>query len=73
MERILLFGVEVLIPVFVLNNATPEEVKVHVRERMEIFSPGGGFVFNPIHNILHDVPPQNIIAMFEAVNEFNTK
>jgi len=58
---------------FVLNNATPEVVKQHVTERLEIFSPGGGFVFNPIHNILPDVPPQNVIAMFEAVSEFNSK
>jgi uroporphyrinogen decarboxylase len=58
---------------FVLNNATPELVKLHVTERLEIFSPGGGFIFNPIHNILPDVPSQNIIAMFEAVNDFNSK
>ena len=38
---------------------------------MEIFSKGGGFVFNTVHNILPDVPPQNIIAMFNAVKEFN--
>ncbi len=37
----------------------------------EIFSEGGGFVFNTVHNILPDVPPENIVAMFEAVNEFN--
>lgn len=40
-------------------------------ERLEIFSPGGGFVFNTIHNILPDVPPQNIISMFNTVKEFN--
>ena len=40
-------------------------------KRLEIFSEGGGFVFNTVHNILPDVPPQNIIAMFEAVKEFN--
>ena len=31
---------------------------------------GGGFVFNTIHNILPDVPPENIEAMFEAVDEY---
>lgn len=55
----------------VLNNATPKEVREQVLERMEIFSEGGGFVFNTVHNILPDVPPQNIVAMFEAVKEFN--
>ena len=55
----------------VLNRATPQEVKDHVIERMEILSPGGGFVFNTVHNILPEVPPENIVAMFEAVAEFN--
>lgn len=55
----------------VLNRATPEEVKAHVRKRLEIFSPGGGFVFNTVHNILPEVPPQNIVAMFDAIQEFN--
>jgi uroporphyrinogen decarboxylase len=55
----------------VLNRASPDEIKAHVRKRMEIFSPGGGFVFNTIHNILPEVPPENIVAMFEAVEEFN--
>lgn len=55
----------------VLNRATPEEVKVHVQERLEIFAPGGGFVFNTVHNILPEVPPENIVAMYEAVGEFN--
>jgi uroporphyrinogen decarboxylase len=55
----------------VLNNATPEEVKDHVRRRLDILSPGGGFVFNAIHNILPEVHPENIVAMFEAVEEFN--
>lgn len=55
----------------VLNKVTPAEIKDHVKERLEIFSPGGGYVFNPIHNIMPDVPPENIIAMFEAIEEFN--
>ena len=54
----------------VLPKATPVEVKDHVRRRLEIFMPGGGFVFNTIHNILPEVPPQNIVAMFDAVREF---
>jgi uroporphyrinogen decarboxylase len=55
----------------VLPSASPPEVKRHVRERLEVFAPGGGFVFNTVHNILPDVPPQNIEAMFDAVAEFN--
>ncbi|MDD5260286.1 MAG: uroporphyrinogen decarboxylase family protein [Methylacidiphilales bacterium] len=55
----------------VLPNGTPAEVKDHVKRQMEIFMPGGGFVFNTVHNILPDVPPQNIVAMFEAVREFS--
>jgi uroporphyrinogen decarboxylase len=54
-----------------LNIGTPQQVHDQVFERLEIFSKGGGFVFNPVHNILPDVPPQNIIAMFNAVSEFN--
>lgn len=56
----------------VLPQGTPAEVKEHVKRRLEIFMPGGGFVFNTVHNILPEVPPQNIVAMFEAVQEFNS-
>ena len=54
-----------------LNNGTPEQVREQVLERLEIMSAGGGFVFNTVHNILPDVPPQNVLAMFDAVKEFN--
>jgi uroporphyrinogen decarboxylase len=53
-----------------LNHGTPQEVKDDVRRRLDILAPGGGFVFNTIHNILPDVPPENIVAMYEAVEEF---
>jgi uroporphyrinogen decarboxylase len=56
-----------------LNEGSPEKIREQVLERMEIFSKGGGFVFNTVHNILPDVPPQNIIAMFDAVKEFNKR
>jgi uroporphyrinogen-III decarboxylase len=49
---------------------TPEEVRSQVLEKLSIFSPGGGFVFNTIHNILGKTPPENVLAMFEAVKEF---
>lgn len=57
----------------VLNNGTPEQVREQVLQRLEIMSKGGGFVFNTVHNILPDVPADNIIAMFDAVKEFNNK
>jgi len=55
----------------VLSTATPEEVRRDVLTRCEILSKDGGFIFAPIHNILPEVPPENIIAVYEAVNEFN--
>lgn len=55
----------------ILNRATPSEVKEHVKRLLDIFTPGGGFVFNTVHNMLPDVPPENIVAMFEAIDEFN--
>ena len=45
---------------------TPEDVAAEVEERIRIFAPGGGFVFNPIHNIQAGTPPENIIAAYEA-------
>jgi uroporphyrinogen decarboxylase len=54
----------------VLPYGSPREVEEHVKQRLEIFMPGGGFVFNTVHNILPEVPPQNVVAMFEAVAEF---
>ena len=55
----------------VLNRGSPAEVRRQVLQRLEVFSRGGGFVFNPVHNILPDVPPQNILAMFGALAEFH--
>jgi len=54
-----------------LNSGIPEKVRSQVLERLEIFSQGGGYVFNTVHNILPDVPPENVVAMFDAVKEFN--
>jgi uroporphyrinogen decarboxylase len=53
---------------FVLSRGTPDEVRQHVREQVAILAPGGGFVFQQVHNILADVPPENVIAMFDALN-----
>jgi len=54
----------------VLGSARPEEIRQHVKERLGIFSPGGGYVFNQVHNIQANVPPENILAMFDAAYEF---
>jgi uroporphyrinogen decarboxylase len=54
----------------VLPHATPDQVKDDVRRNIEALAPGGGFVFNTVHNIQADVPPENIIAMIEALAEY---
>jgi len=54
-----------------LFNGTPEDVRQHVRDQVRILAPGGGFVFQQVHNILVGVPPENIVAMFDAVSEAN--
>lgn len=52
----------------VLPKGTPQDVRRHVRQQVDIFKTGGGFVFQQVHNILAHVPPENINAMFDAVN-----
>ena len=52
----------------VLMEGNPEKVADHVREQVGILKPGGGFVFQQVHNILATVPPANIVAMFYAVH-----
>lgn len=49
---------------------TADEVRQQVRQRIEIFGPGGGFVFNPIHNIQAQVPVENLLALYETVREY---
>ncbi len=55
----------------VLPHGTPEQIREHVLRQMEILAPGGGFVFQQIHNIMAGVPPENIVAMYDAVAQFN--
>ncbi len=52
----------------VLPNGTPQQVAEHVKQQVRMLRPGGGFVFQQVHNILANVPPENIVAMFDAVN-----
>ena len=54
----------------VLPFGTPAEVREEVRRRIGDLAPGGGFVFNQVHNIQVGVPPANIMAMYDAVREF---
>ena len=54
----------------VLPFGTPEEVKAHVLKECEILAPGGGFVFNTVHNMQANVPLQNVLAMLEAIRQF---
>ena len=49
---------------------TPEQVREEVLSRCEIFSRDGGFVFNAIHNIQADTPVENVVAMMEALEDF---
>jgi hypothetical protein len=55
----------------VLSFGTPDEVRKQVLQRCRIFSRNGGFIFNAIHNVQARTPVENIVAMLEAVHEFN--
>ncbi len=54
----------------ILPFGTPGQIREQVRRNMEVFKPAGGYVFNSIHNIQADVPPENIVALFDAAYEF---
>ena len=54
----------------ILPRAAPEVVREHVRRNLEAWKPGGGYVFNSVHNIQVGVPPENIVAMYDAAYEF---
>lgn len=55
----------------ILPFGTPEDVREYVLKNCDIFSKGGGFVFNAVHNVQAYTPIDNIVAMFEAVKYFN--
>jgi uroporphyrinogen decarboxylase len=54
----------------VLQTGTPRDVVEEVKRRIHDLAPGGGFVFGSVHNIQANVPPENIVAMFDAAREF---
>lgn len=53
----------------VLPFEKPDAVAAHVRKNVTQFMPGGGYVFNSVHNIQSDVPPENVVAMFDSAYE----
>lgn len=57
----------------ILNRSTPKEVYDYTTKMLEIFAPGGGYVFNQEHNIMPDVPAENLLAMYQAVADFRNR
>lgn len=51
---------------FTVNSGTLEQIEHRVMELMDIFKPGGGFVFAPVHNIQENVQPEKIIAIYDT-------
>ena len=54
----------------ILSNGTPQEVKDDVKRSIDALAAGGGYVFNTVHNIQADVPPEKILAMWQALQEY---
>lgn len=53
----------------VLPNGTPEDVRAEVRQRIQDLAPGGGYIVCSVHNIQPEVPPENVVAMFDSAHE----
>ena len=53
----------------VLPHGTPQQVREDVRRNVDALAPGGGYIFNTVHNIQADVPPENILAMWEEIHK----
>lgn len=54
----------------ILCRGTKQDIRDEVKRRIDDLAPGGGFVFTQVHNIQPDVPPENIMAMYEAFFDF---
>jgi uroporphyrinogen decarboxylase len=54
---------------FTLPRGTPEEIQAEVRRRIEDLAPGGGYIFATVHNVQYDVPPENVVACYDAAIE----
>ena len=53
----------------ILPHGTPKEIRRHVRQQIATMAPGGGFVFQQVHNVLSDVPPGNVAVMLDTVRQ----
>ena len=56
----------------VLPFGTPQDVKADVIERLRVFGPGGGFIWNPIHNVQYNVPPENVLMALNTAYEYGS-
>jgi len=54
----------------VLPTGTPAEVREEVRRVINILGPGGGYMVSSVHTVMNDVPPENVLALVDAVEEF---
>jgi uroporphyrinogen decarboxylase len=54
----------------ILPFSSVQEIRREVQKNLAFFKPGGGYVFNNVHNIQHGVPPENIVALYDAAYEF---
>jgi len=54
----------------ILPYGTPEEVRAEVKRVINILGPGGGYMVSSVHTVMHEVPPENILAMVDAVLEY---
>jgi uroporphyrinogen decarboxylase len=54
----------------VLPYGTPEEVRAEVKRRIDDLASNGGYILAAVHNIPSEVPPQNVVAMYEAALEY---
>jgi uroporphyrinogen decarboxylase len=54
----------------IMSRGTTTQLIEDVKRRIEVLAPGGGFVFNQIHNILPEVPPEMVVTMFETAKQY---
>ena len=55
---------------FVNRTEDPKEIYRHVRELLDIFAPGGSYIFAPVHNILDNVAPEKVLAIYQAALDY---
>ncbi len=54
----------------ILPHGSPDQVRAEVRRVIQLLAPGGGYMLAPVHTIMDEVPPENIVAMVDAVQEY---